>query len=186
MQLSASRPAIFPVHVASLLRFARMLQDWHVPLIIAAAVFGAFMLWKVRPAAFSPSRAAARAALREAQKRIEMARDEPARAAALCDAGDAAASAAVGSASAIGFYLRAMRLVPTSAELVERAASGLVRRPRALEQLMWRRLGAEPWNGSARPAAKAALQHLVRLYNGPIRNAIRAKALEQALDAMKD
>ncbi len=163
-----------------------MLEDWHLPLIIAAAVFGAFMLWKVRPAAFSPTRAAARAALREAQKRIEMARDESARAQALCDAGDAAAGAAVGSASAIGFYLRAMRLVPTSADLVERAATGLARRPRALETLLWRRLGAEPWDGAARPAAKAALHHLVRLYTGPIRHAIRAKALEHALGALKD
>jgi hypothetical protein len=162
------------------------MTDWHVPLIVAAAVFGVFMLWKVRPAAFSPSRAAARAALREAQKRIEMARDEQARAAALCDAGDAAASAAVSAQSAIGYYLRAMRLVPSSPDLVERAATGLARRPRALESLLWRRLGAEPWDGKARPAAKAALRHLVTLYTGPIRNAIRAKAFEQALDAMKD
>lgn len=162
------------------------MTDWHVPLIIAAAVFGVFTLWRVRPAAFSPSRAAARAALREAQKRVEMARDEQSRAAALCDAGDAASGAAVSAASAIGFYLRAMRLVPTSADLVERAAKGLARRPRALETLLWRRLGAEPWDGAARPAAKAALRHLVALYEGPRRNAVRARAMEHALAALKD
>jgi hypothetical protein len=162
----------------------RAVQDFHVPLIIAAAVFGVFMLWKVRPAAFSPARAAARAALREAQKRIEHARDEQSRAAALADAGDAAAGAAVSASSAIGFYLRAMRLVPTSADLVDRAAAGLTRRPRALETLLWRRLGAEPWTGAARPAARAAIRHLVALYNGPIRNAIRARAMEQALGAL--
>jgi hypothetical protein len=159
------------------------MQDFHIPLIIAAAVFGVFMLWKVRPAAFSPTRAAARAALREAQKRIELARDEQSRASALCDAGDAAAGAAVSAASAVGFYLRAMRLVPTSPDLVDRAATGLARRPRALETLLWRRLGAEPWTGTTAPAAHAALRHLAALYNGPIRNALRAKAIEQALAA---
>ena len=75
-----------------------------------------------------------------------------------------------GMGSALGFYLRTMRAHPASAEVVERAARTLSRRPRALESLLWRRLGAEGWRGpghaaaagrwcAAHPAAKDALPH---------------------------
>ena len=159
------------------------MQDWHVPLVIAAVVFGAFMLWKVRPAAFSGGGGKARAAIRDAQKRIEEAKDDTARAAALCDAADAAARS-VGSARAIGFYLRAMRLTPTSVEFVDRAAKALAHRPRALESLLWRRLSAAPWTGTSANAARAALGHLAALYAGPLHNQIRARAIEHARAAL--
>ena len=159
------------------------MQDWHVPLVIAAAVFGAFMLWKVRPAALSGGGGAMRAALRDAQRRIEEAKDDVARAAALCDAADAAARA-MGPARAVGFYLRAMRLEPASAEFIDRAAKSLARRPRALESLLWRRLSAEPWTGASTLAARAALRHLAALYAGPLHNQIRARALEHALASL--
>lgn len=158
------------------------MQDWNLPLIIAAIAFGAFILWQVRPA-FSRERAANRVLLKEAQKRIEEAKDDDARARALCDAGDASAKE-LSSGRAVAFYLRAMRLNPSSAELVERAAVALSRRPRALESLLWRRLAAEPWRGPSEAAARAALRHLVQLYSGPLRQAIRAKALENALAAI--
>lgn len=162
------------------------MHDWHVPLIIAAALFLGFILWKVRPAVFSPQSSRNRAALREAHKRIEEAKDDAARALALCDAGDASAKQPGGVTSAIGFYLRAMRSDPLSAEIVDRAATALARRPRALESLLWRRLGAESWTGNARPAARAALKHLTALYDGPLRNAPRARALEHALAALPE
>jgi hypothetical protein len=163
------------------LGFARM-QDLNWPLIVAAIAFGTFILWQVRPA-LSRERAANRVALREAQKRIEEAKDDQARALALCDAGDASAKE-LSSGRAVAFYLRAMRTNPSSAELVERAATALARRPRALESLLWRRLAAEPWRGASEAAARAALRHLVRLYSGPLRQSIRAKAIENALSAM--
>jgi hypothetical protein len=156
------------------------MQDWHVPLIIAAAVFGVFMLWKVRPAAFSPGRAARRAAFRDAQKRIEEAKDDDARAAALCDA----AARATSAGRAIGLYVRAMRLKPASADFVERAAVALAHRPRSLESLLWRRLATEPWTGASSGPARAALRHLAALYAGPLHNQIRAKAIENALAAL--
>jgi hypothetical protein len=159
------------------------MQDWHVPLVIAAAVFGAFMLWKVRPAAFSGGGGKMRALIRDAQKRIEEAKDDVARAAALADAGDAAARA-LGPSRAIGFYLRAMRLEPASTELVDRAAKALAHRPRALESLLWRRLSAAPWTGASANAARAALGHLAALYAGPLHNQIRARAIEHALAAL--
>jgi hypothetical protein len=160
------------------------MQDWHIPLILAAAVFLAFLLWRMRPAVFAFPSGKQRANLREAQARIEAAKDDAGRAVALCDAADASAAQAGGVTRAIGFYLRAMRSDPRSAEIVERAAAGLARRPRALESLLWRRLGAEAWSGDSRAAAKAALRHLAALYDGPLRNAPRARALENALGAL--
>ena len=160
------------------------MQDWHIPLIVATTIFLAFFLWRFRPAVFSLERAGSREALREAQSRIEEAKDDVARALALADAGDAAAASGRAT-SAIGFYLRAMRTNPTSAEIVDRASMGLHRRPRALESLLWRRLAAEAWSGESRHAARAALKHLSNLYAGPLRNAPRAKALENAVEAIQ-
>ena len=120
-------------------------MNWQLPLVIAAALFGGFMIWRSRPILRGPRRSAAsRGALREAKKRVEQATTAKERALALCDAGDACA-ASFRTTSAIGYYLRAMRADPTSPFLVERAAMGLGRRPHALESLLWRRLGAEPW-----------------------------------------
>jgi hypothetical protein len=161
------------------------MQDWHIPLIVAAAIFLAFILWKMRPAVFALPSSKHRKSLREAQKRIEAAKDDPARAVALCDAAEASAGQPGGVTSAIGYYLRAMRTDPRAPEIVDRAAAGLARRPRALESLHWRRLGAESWSGEGRAAAKAALRHLAALYGGPLRNAPRAKALENALAALE-
>jgi hypothetical protein len=150
-------------------------------LVVASAVFVLFIVWRFRPS-FGKSSATARlAALKAAKAKVTAATNDHERALALCDAGDAAAAGLTGSESAIGFYLRAMRASPQSAELVARAAKGLARKPRALESLMWRRLGAEPWQGAGAPAAKVALGELARLYEGPLRSPARARAIENAL-----
>ena len=144
-------------------------MTWNVPLVVATFVFFAFLLWRLRPC--HGRRRAGRgkgAALRAAKQRVEAAKSDEERALALCDAGDAAAGGLAGSDSAVGYYLRAMRTNPRSAELVARAAQGLARRPRALESLLWRRLGAEPWSGGGEAAARAALDELARLYAGPL------------------
>src|SRR4051794_10671227 len=119
-------------------------MDWHIPLLVSALLFVAFMLWRMRPDFGSRAGNGATAAtLREAKQRIESAKDDKARALALCDAGDACAQSIGRTTGAVGYYLRAMRADPTSAAIVERAAAGLARRPHALESLLWRRLGAE-------------------------------------------
>jgi hypothetical protein len=160
-------------------------MDWQVPLVIAAILFGGFMVWRVRPA-FSVTRRSGpgRAGLRDAKERIRAAKTDEERALALCDAGDACAFSLGRTTGAIGYYLRAMRTDPASADLVRRAAHGLARRPYALESLLWRRLGAEPWTGESRGAAVAALQHLAHLYDGPLRNRARGRAIVHALAAM--
>ncbi len=156
-------------------------MDWQIPLLISAIAFALFLVFKMRPAVGADGRESAEA-LREAKKRIEAAKDAPAKARALCDAGDACAR--LGRVNgAVGFYLRAMREEPRAKEIVERAATSLARRPRALEKLMWRHLAAEPWTGEGRDSALAALRALAAVY-GRRPNQPRARALEHAVAAL--
>jgi hypothetical protein len=155
-------------------------MTWNAPLVVATLVFVAFLLWRLRPSFGGSGGRGKGAALKAAKQRIEAAKTDAERSIALCDAGDAMATGIAGGDSAVGYYLRAMRTDPRSAELVTRAAKGLARRPRALESLLWRRLGAEPWSGGGEAAARAALDELAKLYAGPLRNAPRARAMENA------
>jgi hypothetical protein len=159
-------------------------MELNLPLVIAAGVFVAFLLWRLRPVFPGGKRDGTLAALREAKKRLEAAKDDKTRALALADAGDACARSLARTTGAVGYYLRAMRADPSSAELVDRAAHALTRRPYALESLLWRRLGAEPWSGDKRQAAQAALRHLAKIYNGPLRSRVKARAIEHALEAI--
>jgi hypothetical protein len=156
-----------------------------IALDVATGAFVLMILWRVRPS-FGPVRRAGRQALREAQARIEKATDEAARARALCDAADIVVADAplAGSARAQGLYLRALRADPASAEVIARAVLGLARRPRALEGLLWRHLGAADWRGPCKPAMVAALDALKGLYEGPLRNAVRARAIGNAREAL--
>jgi hypothetical protein len=157
-------------------------MNWNVPLVVATFVFVVFLLWKLRPASGGASTGSRRAALRAAKERVDAAKTDEEKALALCDVGDAARGALAAGESAVGYYLRAMRTNPRSAEVVDRAAKGMERRPRALESLLWRRLGTEPWKGDTGPATRAALGELAKLYAGPLRNPARAKAIEFARD----
>jgi hypothetical protein len=155
--------------------------DWHIPLLVSAIAFALFLFFKMRPAVSADGRESAQV-LRDAKQRIETAKDEPTKAKALCDAADACAR--LGRINgAVGFYLRAMRADPKSKEIVERAAGSLVKRPRAIEKLMWRHLAAGPWTGEGREAALAALRALAAVY-GRRPNQPRARALEHAVAAL--
>jgi hypothetical protein len=156
------------------------MDTWKIPLVIVALLFGVIVFWRVRPLILS-GRREARDALRAAKERIESAQAGPERAEALCQAAELVLGGARGAGeSAVGYYLRAMRADPTSANVVERAAAGLAKCPRALESLLWRGLAAAPWP-PRRAAAEAALRHLVALYTGPLRQPARARSLEHAL-----
>jgi len=160
------------------------MQDWSIPLVVAAAAFLSVLVWRVRPS-LGPRRLRAPAgALREARQRIESAQDDRARARALCDAAELVAKAVGGGGSATGFLLRAMRADPESVEVVQRATAALARRPRRLESLLWRHLASVPWSGASRGSARAALDALHTLYDGPLRNAVRARALAHARDVL--
>jgi hypothetical protein len=153
-------------------------QEWSLPLTLAAAAFLVVLLWRVRPLIPGRRRGASRDDIRQAQARIEAATGEPERARALCDAADL-----MRTGSAKGLYLRALRADPTAVDVIQRAAAGLAKRPRALESLLWRHLGSTPWRDSP-DATRAALDALRALYEGPLRNATRAKAIANARDAV--
>jgi hypothetical protein len=153
-------------------------EDWSIPLVVATAAFLALLLWRTRPFIGGRDTAAERAALREAQARIEAAKTEPERATALCDAAER-----MRAGEAKGMYLRAMRADPASAQVVERAVAGLAGRPRTLESLLWRYLSSRAWTGS-KEATRAALDALRVLYEGPLKNTVRAKAMAHARDAL--
>jgi hypothetical protein len=163
------------------------MKDSFVPLALAAAAFLALLVWRVLPLGLWTRGRASRSAFREAQSRIEAAKDDPERALALCDAADAVSTAkvqAVGARGRVtGLYLRAMRTDPGSVDVVKRVVAGLSRRPRALESLLWRHLGAARWDQSPEATA-AVLDALGALYEGPLRSAVRARALRNARDAL--
>ena len=154
------------------------MEDWSIPLVVATAAFLALLLWRMRPFIGPRGAGAGREALREAQTRIEAAKTEPERATALCDAAEL-----MRTGEAKGMYLRAMRADPASAQVVERVVAGLSRRPRTLESLLWRYLSSRPWTGS-KEATRAALDALRVLYEGPLKNTVRAKAMAHARDAL--
>lgn len=117
-------------------------------------------------------------ALKAARENIEAAKTDAAKADALCEAADACALAFGRSEAAASYYLRAMRLVPASAELVERACKGLEHRPRTLEALLWRKLGGGEGHVPGRAAILAALHGLANLYATRPRHKVRARAVE--------
>jgi hypothetical protein len=161
------------------------MQGLSTPLVAAAAAFLVVVLWRVRPALpFGQRRRASREALREARGRIEASLTPQARALALCDAADLMGRGVGGASSATGLYLRAMRTDPQSAAVVSRAVTGLAARPRALESLLWRHLAQAPWTSDSREATRAVLDALRVLHEGPLKNAIRARALGNARDAL--
>jgi hypothetical protein len=83
-----------------------------------------------------------------------------------------------------GLYLRALRADPAAVQVVERTVTGLARRPRALEHVLWRHLSQTPWT-PARDATVASLDALRVLYEGPLRKPLRAKFFAHARDAIR-
>jgi hypothetical protein len=157
------------------------MPDRFLPLAFAAAAFLAVLLWRVRPAMSWRTRRASGEALREARARVDGAADDAARARALCDVADVVAGRIGGGIGAKGLYLRALRLDGRSPDLVARAVAGLAKRPHALEMVLWRHLAAVPWTGDSGEAARASLDALRMLYEGRLKNAVRARALARAL-----
>lgn len=151
-----------------------------LPLVIAAGVFLAVLVWRVRPAIGIGRRpGASRDALRACLARAEAAKDGRERALALCDAADLLAHG-----GARGLYLRALRADPTSTAVVERTVKGLAKRPRALEAVLWRHLSQTEWTG-AREATVACLDALRVVCEGPLKKSMRAKFFAHARDAVK-
>jgi hypothetical protein len=151
-----------------------------LPLVVAAGVFLAVLVWRVRPAIGIGRRpGASREALRACMARVEAAKDEHERALALCDAADLLAHG-----RARGLYLRALRADPASTEIVARTVKGLAKRPRALDAVLWRHLSQGEWT-AAREATVACLEALRVVNEGPLRKTVRARFFANARDAVK-
>jgi hypothetical protein len=153
-------------------------QEWSLPLVLAAAAFLVVLLWRVRPLIPGRRATTSREDLARAHARIDAATTEVERARALCDAAEL-----MKTASAKALYLRALRADPGSVEVIQRVVAGLTKRPRALESLLWRHLSATPWRDFPE-ATRTVLDSLRVLYEGPLRNATRAKAIANARETI--
>ena len=142
------------------------------------------MVFRFRPVVSSAGRASA-VLLKDAKQRILRANDDTARATALCDAADACAGLGR-TRAAVNYYMRALRVEPTSLEIANRAAEGLARRPAALEKVMWRQLANARFGESreSREAGVIALRALAASYAKRRRFHARARALENVLEAI--
>jgi hypothetical protein len=149
-----------------------------VALLVMAIAFLGLVVARTWPRMSKKRNVPLGVALKAARASIESAKTDEAKADALCDAADACALAFGRSEAAASYYLRAMRLLPGSAALVERACKGLQHRPRTLESLLWRKLGAEH---TSRETTVAALKGLAAVYAQRPRHAVRARAVDNVL-----
>jgi hypothetical protein len=156
-----------------------------VALLVVAIGFFAMVLARTWPRFGKRRNVPLGKALRAARAKIEAAKTDAEKADALCEAADACALAFGRSEAAASYYLRAMRLVPDSAELVERACKGLEHRPRTLELLLWRKLGVDGGHPPSREATVAALRGLAAVYAVRPRHAFRARAVETLLRTLE-
>ncbi len=152
-----------------------------IALLVVAIAFMAMVIARTWPRIGRRRDVSLGAALKAARAKIDAAKTDEEKADALCEAADACALAFGRSEAAASYYLRAMRLIPGSAELVERACKGLEHKPRALEHLLWRKLGADPEHAPNRAATIAALHGLATVYGSRPRHAVRARAVERVL-----
>jgi hypothetical protein len=158
---------------------------WRHALAGAAILFIAFLLFKMRPARRRGGALAARQ-LQAARERVRRAATPQERIEALCEAGALVARGADPSAAA-GFFLRAMRADPASADVIGRAIAALERpAPRLLEKMLWRRLSLLPWRGPPRAAARASALGLRHLYGRTIRDRSRAELMRKLAQALED
>lgn len=150
-----------------------------IALLAVAVVFALLLLWRARPAFLDGGRGAGyREALRKAQGRIEAAKTDAEKAAALCDAADACAMAFGRSSAAVSYYLRAARLAPTSEAILKRALEGLHPKPRALETFLWRRMAHADFAKEPKKLQRETLVALARVYDqGPKGRRVQADAL---------
>lgn len=161
-----------------------MVSPWREVLAVAAALFMAFLLVKLRP--IRAQRGALSPEVMTARSRAFSATDLRARAEAFCEAGTLAATHGRRFTAAAGFFLRAMHADPAFAGAVERMVVVLhKRRPKLLEKILWRRLAQVPWDEAHRPAAKAMVEGLQKLYGQQRRYAARAEVMKKLVNAFE-
>ena len=144
----------------------------------AAILFVLFLVWKLRPA--REGRGPMDPRIKEVRARAA-ATTGAERAKALCEAG-AIADEAHRPTAAFGYYLRAARADPAAEAPIRGLSQALARKPRSLEQALWRHLAS--LDPKAHPAAaRATVDELSALYRRR-RDRARARALENVLAAL--
>jgi hypothetical protein len=115
--------------------------------------------------------------VRAARQRAHEAATPHDRAAALAEAGTLAVRDGARWTAAAGFFLRAMNAEPTWTGAVQQTVEALRRRrPRMLEKILWRRLGALPWDDAHRAVLREAASALAGLYGKELHDKYRAAA----------
>lgn len=148
-------------------------------LLGAVGLFGVYVLVRLRLRAGRRPRLGP--AVAEARERARRAASADERGGALCDAGVAAAEGRRWTA-ALGYFLRAMRSAPCRAEIIDRAAKALAPRPDLAESMLWRRVAALPDDADHRAALVAAFRALASMYEGPLADRGRARALRRLVE----
>jgi len=144
-------------------------------LAVAAVLFLGFLLVRLWPGRIR--REALTDTVRAVRRRAHEAATPHARAEALCEAGALAVREGARWTAAAGFFLRAMNADPTWPGAVEQTVLSLRRRrPRLLEKILWRRLGALPWDDAHRAVLREAAASLSGLYARELRDKHRAAA----------
>jgi hypothetical protein len=152
-------------------------------IVVTAAAFLLFLLWKYRPAFGRAVRRPADGDVRAARERARLANSPREKSEAFVLAAQAAAGGPDGLTAALGYYVRAMRADPTASEPVLGLCDLLGRkRPELLESVLWHRLSILGWSGDTAGAARCAAQSLAQLYARRLKHRDRAAVIERLAD----
>jgi hypothetical protein len=157
----------------------------NVLLAFAAIVFALYLFWKLRPAmGVDDALELRRRADSTLVASLASLPNDAARVAVLCDEAEKSASAVGRRRRAAMLFARAMRLAPDDATIVTRATKALLKKPRLLEALLWKRLAQSP-GGTDKAAVEATLDALAQAYGKMPRRGMRQRAMQHLLATYK-
>ncbi len=158
----------------------------NVLLAFAAIVFALYLVWKLRPAmGVDDALELRRRADNTLASSLGLLPSDAARVAMLCDEGEKLALSVGRRRRAAILFARAMRLAPTDVVVVERATKALIKKPRLVEALLWKRLAQAPGGVSERPVIEATLAALALAYGKMPRRGMRQRAVQHLLASYK-
>jgi len=151
--------------------------------LVTVAAFLLFLLFKYRPSLGGTVLRPASDELRLARELVRSATTPREKAEAFVNAAQAASREKDGLATAVGFYVRAMKADPTACEPILGLRDLLERkRPELLESVLWHRMAVLSWSGDTAMAARCAAQSLSQLYARRLKDRDRAGVIERIAD----
>ena len=158
----------------------------NVLLAFAAIVFALYLFWKLRPAmGVDDALELRRRADTTLAASLALLPNDAARVTMLCDEAERLASAMGRRRRAAMLFARAMRLAPADATIVARATKALLKKPRLLESLLWKRLAQAPGGVADKAAVEATLDALAQAYGKMPRRGMRQRAMQHLLATYK-